>query len=52
MPPIAGGLRVTFPVELPISARVPDIAEAIRNHPVLIVAGALLLRQDPLSKRS
>jgi ATP-dependent helicase HrpA len=27
-------------VELPISARVPDIAEAIRKHPVLIVAGA------------
>jgi ATP-dependent helicase HrpA len=27
-------------VELPISARVPDIAAAIRNHPVLIVAGA------------
>ncbi|MEO8182125.1 MAG: ATP-dependent RNA helicase HrpA [Deltaproteobacteria bacterium] len=40
LPPAASGLRLVFPPELPISARVPDIAAAIRAHPVVIVAGA------------
>jgi ATP-dependent helicase HrpA len=31
---------LTFPDELPISARVVDIAVAINEHPVVIVAGA------------
>ncbi|MDB4994692.1 MAG: ATP-dependent helicase HrpA, partial [Myxococcaceae bacterium] len=31
---------LTFPPELPISARVADIAVAINDHPVVIVAGA------------
>jgi ATP-dependent helicase HrpA len=31
---------LTFPPELPISARVADIAVAIHEHPVVIVAGA------------
>ncbi|MGZ6971056.1 MAG: ATP-dependent RNA helicase HrpA, partial [Thermoanaerobaculia bacterium] len=31
---------LTFPPELPISARVTDIAVAINEHPVVIVAGA------------
>jgi len=31
---------LTFPPELPISARVSDIAMAIHEHPVVIVAGA------------
>ena len=31
---------ITFPPELPISARVLDIAKAIDAHPVVIVAGA------------
>src|SRR5271154_5252657 len=31
---------LTFPPELPISARVRDIAVAIDEHPVVIVAGA------------
>jgi len=31
---------LTFPPELPISARVTDIALAINEHPVVIVAGA------------
>jgi len=31
---------LTFPPELPISARVADIAVAINGHPVVIVAGA------------
>jgi ATP-dependent helicase HrpA len=31
---------LTFPAELPISARVTDIAVAINEHPVVIVAGA------------
>jgi ATP-dependent helicase HrpA len=35
---VAGG-RVRFPEELPISARVRDIARAIDAHPVVIVAG-------------
>jgi ATP-dependent helicase HrpA len=39
-PPAASGLRLVFPPELPISARVSDIAAAIRAHPVVIVAGA------------
>lgn len=30
---------VTFPEELPISARVRDIAAAIHDHPVVVVAG-------------
>jgi ATP-dependent helicase HrpA len=36
--PSAATLR--FPPELPISARVDDIAAAIAAHPVVIVAGA------------
>jgi ATP-dependent helicase HrpA len=32
-------VRVTFPENLPISARVDDIAAAIRDHQVVIVAG-------------
>src|SRR5688572_8585648 len=35
-----GGLRIQFPAELPISARVPDIARALGEHQVLIVVGA------------
>src|SRR5271169_5839651 len=31
---------LTFPPELPISARVTDIAVAINEHPVVIVSGA------------
>src|SRR5580698_11208021 len=31
---------IAFPPELPISARVRDIARAIDEHPVVIVAGA------------
>lgn len=31
---------ISFPPELPISARAVDIAEAIQAHPVVIVAGA------------
>jgi ATP-dependent helicase HrpA len=31
---------ITFPPELPISARVADIAAAVDGHPVVIVAGA------------
>lgn len=33
-------MSVEFPPELPISARVVDIAKAIHDHPVVIVAGA------------
>ncbi len=33
-------MSVRFPPELPISARVTDIATAINDHPVVIVAGA------------
>src|SRR3712207_714830 len=33
-------MSVRFPPELPISARVADIATAINDHPVVIVAGA------------
>ncbi|HEY6078753.1 MAG TPA: ATP-dependent RNA helicase HrpA [Polyangiaceae bacterium] len=32
--------RIRFPAELPISARVPDIAAALERHQVVIVAGA------------
>src|SRR5262245_18680177 len=35
-----GGLRIQFPAELHISARVPDIARAINEHQVVIVVGA------------
>jgi ATP-dependent helicase HrpA len=35
-----GGLRLRFPPELPISARVADIGAAISEHQVVIVAGA------------
>jgi ATP-dependent helicase HrpA len=35
-----GALRVRFPPELPISARVADISAAISAHQVVIVAGA------------
>ncbi|HTV20294.1 MAG TPA: ATP-dependent RNA helicase HrpA [Polyangiaceae bacterium] len=38
--PAARRLRIEFPRELPISARVGDIAAALRDHPVVIVAGA------------
>jgi ATP-dependent helicase HrpA len=31
---------ITFPPELPITARVDDIADAVARHPVVIVAGA------------
>jgi ATP-dependent helicase HrpA len=36
----SGRLRLEFPPQLPISARVADIAAALRDHPVVIVAGA------------
>ncbi|WP_437935344.1 ATP-dependent RNA helicase HrpA [Sorangium sp. So ce341] len=38
-PPPASASPVRFPEELPISARVLDIARAIEAHPVVIVAG-------------
>lgn len=38
MPP-APTHPISFPEELPISARVRDIAQAIHDHPVVIVAG-------------
>ncbi|XYH95086.1 ATP-dependent RNA helicase HrpA [Sorangium sp. So ce1128] len=38
-PPPASGSPVRFPEELPISARVLDIARAIEAHQVVIVAG-------------
>ena len=31
--------RITYPEQLPISARRAEIAEAIRDHQVVIVAG-------------
>lgn len=34
------GLRIEYPPALPISARVDEIASAIRHHQVVIVAGA------------
>ena len=34
------GPRLEFPPELPISARVADIARAVERHPVVIVVGA------------
>ncbi len=39
-PPIHTGSPLSFPCELPISSRVRDIASAIDEHPVIIVAGA------------
>ena len=36
----ARALRIQFPPELPISARVADISAALRDHQVVIVAGA------------
>lgn len=39
-PPRGGGSTLEFPPELPISARVRDIAMAIDGHQVVIVAGA------------
>ncbi len=36
----SGASPLRFPPELPISARVRDIAQAIDEHPVVIVAGA------------
>src|ERR1700751_3047511 len=39
-PPSDPQSPVRFPPELPISARVRDIAQAIDEHPVVIVAGA------------
>ncbi|MEO6602895.1 MAG: ATP-dependent RNA helicase HrpA [Polyangiaceae bacterium] len=38
--PSSGRSRIRFPVELPISARVADIAAAVMAHQVVIVAGA------------
>ena len=35
----AGGLVITYPPDLPVSQRRDDIAEAIRDHQVVIVAG-------------
>ena len=32
-------LRITYPAELPVSQRRDDIAAAIRDHQVVIVAG-------------
>ena len=32
-------MRIHFPADLPVSARRDDIAEAIRDHQVVIVAG-------------
>ena len=40
VPGASGRLRIRFPPELPISARVADIAAAIGANPVVIVAGA------------
>jgi ATP-dependent helicase HrpA len=39
-PQTESGLRLRFPPELPISARVADIGAAISEHQVVIVAGA------------
>ncbi len=39
-PPQEASSPIAFPPELPISARVRDIARAIDEHPVVIVAGA------------
>src|SRR5579863_4444834 len=39
-PPQVASSPIAFPPELPISARVRDIAQAIDAHPVVIVAGA------------
>ncbi|MEN9578096.1 MAG: ATP-dependent helicase HrpA, partial [Pseudomonadota bacterium] len=38
--PPAGGLFIEYPAELPISARVADIQQALETHAVVIVAGA------------
>ena len=32
-------LKISFPPELPISAHVGELAELIREHPVVVVAG-------------
>ena len=32
-------VKITYPAELPVSARRDDIAAAIRDHQVVIVAG-------------
>jgi ATP-dependent RNA helicase HrpA len=40
VPPTSGRLRIQFPAQLPISARAADIAAALRDHQVVIVAGA------------
>ena len=39
-PPPPAPREITFPPELPITARVADITAAVRAHPVVIVAGA------------
>ncbi len=39
-PPQKQRARITFPAELPISARVPDIIAALEGHQVAIVVGA------------
>ena len=36
---MAGPLRITYPADLPVSQRRDDIAAAIRDHQVVIVAG-------------
>jgi ATP-dependent helicase HrpA len=40
LPVPSGALRLEFPPHLPISARAADIAAALREHQVVIVAGA------------
>ncbi|MEI9940885.1 MAG: ATP-dependent RNA helicase HrpA [Pseudomonadota bacterium] len=40
VPAPSGRARIRFPEELPISARVADIARAVETNPVVIVAGA------------
>jgi ATP-dependent helicase HrpA len=36
---MAGAVDITYPADLPVSARRDDIAAAIRDHQVVIVAG-------------
>ncbi|TIC85893.1 ATP-dependent RNA helicase HrpA [Nocardioides sp. GY 10113] len=36
---MGGAVKITYPAELPVSGRRDDIAEAIRDHQVVIVAG-------------
>ena len=39
MSPRSGPLHITYPADLPVSQRRDDIAAAIRDHQVVIVAG-------------